>query len=86
MRDCHLCLSRGFSADDAAKITIPHIVLASKGEDAAVTKAYTEILAGPGKIGEVETYGTQHHGWMGARANLKDEANLKEYERGLEYL
>jgi hypothetical protein len=74
--------NRGYSADDAEKITIPHIVLASKGEDAAVTEKYAEILSGKGKIGEVETYGTMHHGWMGARANLKDEDNLKEYERG----
>lgn len=76
----------GFSKDDAGKITIPHIVLASKGEDAAVTKAYEEIFAGEGKIGEIETYGTMHHGWMGARADLKNEENLKEYERGYNHL
>ena len=56
--------------------------MASNGEDEAVVKEYAEILSGPGKIGEVETYGTMHHGWMGARADLKNEANFKEYERG----
>jgi len=45
-------------------------------------KQYADVLAGEGKIGEVETYGTMHHGWMGARANLENEDNLKEYERG----
>lgn len=73
---------RGYSADDAEAITIPHIILASKGEDAAVTKKYAEILSKQSKITEIETYDTMHHGWMGARANLQDEENLKEYERG----
>jgi dienelactone hydrolase len=27
-----------------------------------------------------------HHGWMGARANLSDEENLKEYKRGYNQL
>lgn len=57
-------------------------MLASNGEDEVVVKQYAEVFASEGKIGEVETYGTMHHGWMGARADLKNEANLKEYERG----
>lgn len=68
--------------EDAEKITIPHIVLASNGEDAAVVKEYAEVFSQPGKVGEIETYGTMHHGWMGARADLKNADNLKEYERG----
>jgi len=67
---------------DAKEITIPHIVLASKGEDAAIVAEYKDILEGEGKNGVVETYGTQEHGWMGARANFEDEENLKEYIRG----
>jgi dienelactone hydrolase len=27
-----------------------------------------------------------HHGWMGARAKLGEEENLKEYERGYNQL
>jgi hypothetical protein len=42
-------------------------------------KEYAEVFAG--KIGDVETYGSMHHGWMGARADLKDD-NLQEYKRG----
>jgi len=72
----------GFAKEDAEKVSIPHILLPSKGEDVEVAKAYTEILTGEGKAGVVETYPTMHHGWMGARANLKDEENLKEYIRG----
>lgn len=75
-------MSRRLAKEDAEKIVIPHIVLASKGEDAEIVKQYSEILTGEGKHGEVETYATMHHGWMGARANLQDDENLKEYERG----
>ena len=56
-------MGRRLSKDDAEKITIPHIVLASNGEDEAVVAQYAEVLSGKGKIGEVETYGTMHHGW-----------------------
>lgn len=74
------------AADDAKLVTIPHIVLASNGEPADVVKEYAEILVGEGKPHVVETYGTMHHGWMGARAKLHEEANLKEYERGYNQL
>jgi dienelactone hydrolase len=77
-RTCHSRLD----AKDAEALTSPHICLASPGEPANVVAQFKEILSQPGKTGEVETYGTMFHGWMGARANLKDEANLKEYERG----
>ncbi|OIW33236.1 hypothetical protein CONLIGDRAFT_640383 [Coniochaeta ligniaria NRRL 30616] len=69
-------------AKDHEVLNVPHICLASPGEPADVVAKVKEILSKPGKIGYVETYGTMFHGWMGARANLKDEANLKEYERG----
>ncbi|TVY20551.1 putative AIM2 family protein [Lachnellula arida] len=67
---------------DATQITIPHIVLASDGEDAKIVREYKDVLVGAGKPGVVDTYVGMHHGWMGARANFKDEANFKEYERG----
>ncbi|RFU30725.1 hypothetical protein B7463_g5633, partial [Scytalidium lignicola] len=73
--------------EDAEKISIPHIVLASNGEEPALVKEYEEVFApGKGKVGEIETYGTMHHGWMGARADLKNADNLKEYERGYNQL
>ena len=61
---------------------MPHICLASPGEPQDVVAKYKEILSHPGKTGEVETYSKMFHGWMGARAKLTDETNLKEYERG----
>lgn len=63
-------------------LNVPHICLASPGEPADVVAQVKEVLSKPGKIGHVETYETMFHGWMGARANLEDEKNLKEYERG----
>jgi dienelactone hydrolase len=63
-------------------LTVPHICLASPGEPAAVVAQYKEILSRPGVVGHVETYDKMFHGWMGARANLRDEVNLAEYERG----
>jgi hypothetical protein len=74
--------SSALAKEDAEKITIPHIVLASNGEDPAVVKEYAEVFSQSGKVGEIETYGTMHHGWMGARADLGNADNLKEYERG----
>jgi hypothetical protein len=56
--------------------------LASNGEDENVVAEYKEILMGEGKPGYVERYNDQHHGWMGARANLSDARNKEEYERG----
>ncbi|KAE9381841.1 dienelactone hydrolase [Stipitochalara longipes BDJ] len=73
-------------AADAEKLTIPHIVLASNGEPEDVVKQYHDLLVGEGKPSVVETYGTMHHGWMGARAKLEEEANLKEYTRGYNQL
>lgn len=44
-------------------------------------KEYWEALE-KSKENVVEKYGSMHHGWMGARANLEDKENLKEFERG----
>ncbi|CAK7229212.1 hypothetical protein SBRCBS47491_007169 [Sporothrix bragantina] len=69
---------------DAEVLTAPHILLASKDEDAAVVAEYEKILSQPGKVGEVTTYANMFHGWMGARSNLADAENVKEYARGYE--
>ncbi|KAK9482442.1 dienelactone hydrolase [Lipomyces starkeyi] len=67
---------------DAVNISVPHVVLASKDEPADAVADYKEVIESNGKGGFVETYSTMHHGWMGARADLENEANLKEYIRG----
>ncbi|KUI59570.1 hypothetical protein VP1G_06809 [Cytospora mali] len=71
------------NAGDAEAMTVPHICLASPDEPADAIAKVKEVLSKPGKIGHVETYDRpMFHGWMGARANLADETNAKEYERG----
>ncbi|KAL3419454.1 AIM2 family protein C30D10.14 [Phlyctema vagabunda] len=73
------------AAEDARSLKIPHIMLASRDEDATVVEEYAKLLASEGKIGEVETYASMHHGWMGARANLKEDNELKEYNQLAEF-
>ncbi|OJJ98952.1 hypothetical protein ASPACDRAFT_1889385 [Aspergillus aculeatus ATCC 16872] len=73
-------------AADAQRLTIPHIVLASKDEPAEVVEAYAKTIAENGLGGHVETYSTMWHGWMGARANLEGEESLAEYKRGYNQL
>ncbi|CAM1509066.1 Fc.00g028050.m01.CDS01 [Cosmosporella sp. VM-42] len=72
------------SAADAELLTAPHILLASPNESAEEVAEIKRILSQPGKTGEVETYEGMFHGWMGARANLKDEKNMEEFARGYE--
>lgn len=63
-------------------MTIPNICLASYNEPADVVKEYAKVLDSEGKIGHVEIYETMFHGWMGARANLEDAENEKEFDGG----
>lgn len=71
----------GLDADDAKKLVAPHICLASKDENKDVVDRYKMILArSSGSI--VDTFDTMFHGWMGARANLNNDENRIEYERG----
>ncbi|TVY28089.1 putative AIM2 family protein [Lachnellula hyalina] len=50
------------ATSDAHQITIPHIVLASDGEDASIVQEYKDVLVGAGKPGVVDTYKGMHHG------------------------
>ncbi|KAG6365161.1 hypothetical protein INS49_006768 [Diaporthe citri] len=83
-RQDHQCLLHSaLDPADGAALTVPHICLASAGEPSEAVAELKEILSKPGKIGHVETYGRpMFHGWMGARANLSDETNAREYEKG----
>jgi hypothetical protein len=64
---------------DAKGMTIPHICLVSPDEPADILKPYEEALP---PHSEFELYGTMFHGWMGARANLESEENVREFNRG----
>ena len=65
--------------EDAKKITIPFATLASSGESAETVEVFDKALTTP-KMTHI--FGDQVHGWMSARADLKDAKVKKEYERG----
>ena len=71
------------SADDAKGIKMPYCMLASGDEDAKLVKEFGEALTGPKYL---ETFGDQIHGWMAARADLKNGRVKEEYERGYKTL
>jgi len=67
------------SPDDAENVQIPMCVLASKEEPEDDIKKYDEKL----KVKKhVETFSTELHGFMSARADLSNEKTKSEYERG----
>lgn len=66
---------------DGPKVTVPFCLLPSKDEDPEAVKAFSDSL----KVQKhVETFPDQIHGWMAARADLRDEKVAKEYRRGYE--
>lgn len=65
--------------EDAARVTIPFAILASKDEPAEEVASFAAHLKVPKYI---ETFPTQIHGWMSARGNLGNPEVLREYERG----
>lgn len=73
---CHPAM---VDAKDAENVAIPMAMLASKDEPAEDVKAYKEALKVPHFV---ETWTTQVHGWMAARADLGDEEVKREYENG----
>jgi dienelactone hydrolase len=66
---------------EAAEIVIPTCMLASMDEDVDEVKGYDAALT-KAKVKHVETFTDQVHGWMSARADLKDDRVRAEYERG----
>lgn len=64
---------------DAVKAKIPTMMLASAEEAAEDVKKYEGSLKVPN---HVEIFENQVHGFMSARANLKNEETKAEYERG----
>ena len=74
---------RRLAKEDAESMTIPHICLFSPQDGTPdLMNEYTQILKVEGKSNYVEIYNSMFHGWMGARANLENEDNTREFERG----
>lgn len=68
---------------DAKKITIPHLVMASKDEPSEQVAGFKEIIEANDITGSsLTTYSTMHHGWMGSKANLVEEETFLGYVQG----
>ncbi|KAI0386106.1 alpha/beta-hydrolase [Hypomontagnella monticulosa] len=66
-------------SNDAVKVKIPTMMLASKEESIEDVRQYEKNL----KVSHhIEIFEGQIHGFMSARADLKDEKAKAEYERG----
>lgn len=66
---CKLTTRRRLDVEDIKKINIPHIILASKDEDASEVSKCKEVLEGA-KTGVVETY-AMHHGWSKSKQTTR---------------
>ncbi|KAI1762506.1 alpha/beta-hydrolase [Hypoxylon sp. FL1150] len=66
-------------AGDGANVKISVMLLASKDESAEEVKAYGDSLKVPKHVG---VFDDQVHGFMSARADLKDAQVKAQYERG----
>ncbi|KAI1353034.1 Alpha/Beta hydrolase protein [Xylaria sp. FL0043] len=66
-------------AGEAARVKIPTMLLASNGESIESVKEYEENLKVPCYV---ERFDDQVHGFMSARADLKDDKVKAGYERG----
>ncbi|KAI1128547.1 Alpha/Beta hydrolase protein [Nemania abortiva] len=66
-------------AEDGARVKVPTMMLASQGESVESVEEYEKSLTVPH---HVERFEDQVHGFMSARANLKDGRVKAEYERG----
>ncbi|KAK6355340.1 hypothetical protein TWF696_004449 [Orbilia brochopaga] len=69
-------------AADYENYPLPQLTLFSKDEDPQVAQKVSETLEALGKGSVTKTYPNDIHGWMGARANLKNPAEAKSYEQG----
>lgn len=68
---------------DAGKLVVPHLCIATVDEDAGDVKKFEANL--PGDLKEkskVVKWDDTFHGFMAARANLKDQGNYEFYQKG----
>lgn len=68
---------------DAEKLTIPHLCIATKDEDAEATKNFeAKIPSSLKEKSKVVRWEETFHGVMAARSNLKDKSNYEYYQKG----
>ncbi|KAF2755448.1 hypothetical protein EJ05DRAFT_101723 [Pseudovirgaria hyperparasitica] len=67
---------------DARGLRMPHLVMASRDEDAVDVRAFEAVDRPAGSV--VCTYPDMRHGWMGSRAELDSEEGRDGFRRGYE--
>jgi len=69
------------AVEDAEGLACPIAFFPSKDENEEICEAFYKALESKPYAAKnvYKRYSTMHHGWAGARANLADEENLKEY-------
>ncbi|KAF3290271.1 hypothetical protein TWF132_007064 [Orbilia oligospora] len=67
---------------DFSDFPVPHLCLSSMHEDKGDAEAINNILNSRNDGSHGKIYPNDIHGWMGARSNLKNEAERESYEKG----
>ncbi|KAJ3008656.1 hypothetical protein HKX48_008403 [Thoreauomyces humboldtii] len=69
------------SADDAKDLAVPIASFVSKDEPADQQKALEELVKSKpvAALSEFKSYTESHHGWAGARADLNNPVNARDY-------
>ncbi|EPS36935.1 hypothetical protein H072_9518 [Dactylellina haptotyla CBS 200.50] len=70
------------STKDIESLTTPHICLPSKDEDSTTAKEVGDILNARKDGSSSAIYDQNFHGWMGARADLRDSFEKSSFEKG----
>ncbi|KAA8898501.1 dienelactone hydrolase [Sphaerosporella brunnea] len=71
--------------EEAKKLTIPHLCIATNGEDADTVQKFKEAVEaneGIAEKSEVVRWEGTFHGFMAARVDLKEKEHLEYYEKG----
>ncbi|EED15855.1 conserved hypothetical protein [Talaromyces stipitatus ATCC 10500] len=67
---------------EAKKITIFHLVMASKDEPSEAVADFKTVIEENGIGRYLPTYTTMHHSWPGLKANLVEEGTFVGYRQG----
>lgn len=80
---CVMCHPAMMDPGDAGKIEVPVLVIATRDEEEGVVRRWGDgIPGGLREKSEVVRWEGTFHGFMAARANLKDGENYRFYEKG----
>jgi dienelactone hydrolase len=77
-----VCHPSAWTDETGSEITVPLIAIPTK-DDFDMTKFFENLKPEIREKSEHYRFNDVHHGFAGARANLKDETNVREYNRAI---